>query len=88
MKQTFTIEEKDILSSDDLEPPGCSGIIVKKTMDFPEGKTTRLFREKHYPDIPRKLWHNWKWQLSHRISTVDALSRFLPLAGSSIVAQV
>ncbi|MDO8567088.1 MAG: KamA family radical SAM protein [Dehalococcoidales bacterium] len=30
--------------------------------------------------IPEQLWNDWKWQFRNRITTVDELSRFVPLS--------
>ena len=37
------------------------------------------FRNTWYPDTSDAQWDNWHFQLSHRITTVEDLSRFLTL---------
>ncbi|MBN2535491.1 MAG: KamA family radical SAM protein [Spirochaetales bacterium] len=44
---------------------------------FPEGNSTKKFRETFFPDISDENWRNWKWQLGHRITDQKTLSRFL-----------
>ncbi len=35
-----------------------------------------------YADIPDEQWNNWRWQLSHRINTVEEFEKVLPLTDS------
>lgn len=39
-----------------------------------EGRRRALF-----PDVPDEKWNDWHWQVSHRISDVDTLKKYLPL---------
>lgn len=32
-----------------------------------------------YADVPDEQWKNWRWQLSHRINTVEEFEKILPL---------
>lgn len=32
-----------------------------------------------FPDVPDEKWNDWHWQVSHRISDVDTLKKYLPL---------
>lgn len=32
-----------------------------------------------FPEIPDEKWNDWHWQVSHRISDVDTLKKYLPL---------
>ncbi len=32
-----------------------------------------------YADVPDEQWNNWRWQLSHRINTVEEFEKILPL---------
>ncbi len=32
-----------------------------------QGERTRLFRRAHYPHVADAEWHDWRWQLRHRI---------------------
>lgn len=38
-----------------------------------------LFRKRWFPGTNQKQWDDWHWQLSHRITTLSQLSRFLDL---------
>jgi lysine 2,3-aminomutase len=35
-----------------------------------------------YADVPDDKWNNWRWQLSHRINTVEEFEKVLPLTSS------
>ena len=35
-----------------------------------------------FVDIPDEQWNNWRWQLSHRINTVEEFEKVLPLTES------
>lgn len=35
-----------------------------------------------YADIPDEKWHNWRWQLSNRINTVEEFEKVIPLTES------
>jgi lysine 2,3-aminomutase len=35
-----------------------------------------------YADVPDDQWNNWRWQLSHRINTVEEFEKVLPLTPS------
>ncbi len=41
---------------------------------------SRLFRRKHFPGIPDKLWNNWHWQINNRIRTSRQLRAMLSLS--------
>ena len=35
-----------------------------------------------YADVPDEKWNDWRWQLSHRLNTVDEIEKILPLTES------
>ncbi len=35
-----------------------------------------------YKDIPDEKWHNWRWQLSHRLNSVEDFEQIFPLTDS------
>jgi len=35
-----------------------------------------------FADVPDEQWNNWRWQLSHRLNTVDEIEQVLPLTES------
>ena len=32
-----------------------------------------------YTDVPDEKWNDWRWQLSHRLNTVEEIEKVLPL---------
>lgn len=36
-------------------------------------------RKALFPDVPDEKWNDWHWQVTHRISDVDTLKKYLPL---------
>ena len=39
-------------------------------------------RAPFYADVPDDQWNNWRWQLSHRINTVEEFEKIIPLTDS------
>ena len=35
-----------------------------------------------YANVPDEKWENWRWQLSHRINSVEEFEKILPLTDS------
>src|SRR5512133_2259190 len=35
-----------------------------------------------YRDVPAEKWHDWRWQLSHRLNTVEEFEQVVPLTSS------
>jgi len=47
--------------------------------------TKRQFTSKRAPvylDVPDEKWNNWRWQLSHRINSVEEFEKVIPLTDS------
>ncbi len=45
----------------------------------PSDKNT-AFRRRHFPNVPDKLWNDWRWQVSHRIQSADQVRTMLGLS--------
>ncbi|MDY0110960.1 MAG: KamA family radical SAM protein [Candidatus Krumholzibacteria bacterium] len=43
------------------------------------GDCTRTFRRAHYPEATDAEWHDWRWQLRHRIRSLEKLETILEL---------
>ncbi len=39
-----------------------------------------------YENIPDEQWYNWRWQLSHRLNSVEEIGKVIPLTESEIKA--
>ena len=87
-KQQYTVEDGDppligkgMLSSMSQSVPTLSG----STRGRARSETSRLdrstkFRKTYFPDATAKMWNDWHWQVSHRITTLSQISRFLTLS--------
>jgi lysine 2,3-aminomutase len=65
-------------SDPEEEPPGkCS--TSDDLEEEPPGKPATA-RYRFFGDIPDKLWNDWKWQFRNRITRVEQLAKFIPLA--------
>jgi lysine 2,3-aminomutase len=54
------------------EPPSCSSL-------------PRTPRPAIWQDIPDEDWDNWRWQLAHRLNSVDDLAKIIHLTNEEIV---
>ena len=61
---TESPEEQVCASVDQEEPPG----------------RRSSCREIFFPNIPDYLWNDWKWHFRNRITSIEQLSRFIPIS--------
>ena len=58
-------------------------INVDKLQTFPEENFMNTpFVSKRapiYADVPDEKWNDWRWQLSHRLNSVEEIEKILPL---------
>ena len=59
------------------EPPGKT--VISDLEEEPPGKTATN-RHRFFRDIPDSTWSDWKWQFWNRITTIDELTKFIPLS--------
>ena len=38
----------------------------------------------HWRDVSEENWSDWRWQMKHRIKTIDGFSKYLKLSKSEI----
>lgn len=50
----------------------------------PEWKASSTPRPAIWADVPDEQWNNWRWQLSHRLNTLDELQQFINLTPEEI----
>src|SRR6266446_4970191 len=61
-----------------------SDILSDNEEDPPAPLQLRLLKEFHpagrgfWSDVEEEDWNNWRWQLKHRISSVEQLQRLMP----------
>ncbi|HEX9116617.1 MAG TPA: lysine 2,3-aminomutase [Anaerolineae bacterium] len=60
------------------EPPQW-GDPREKSEDEPPGKRPASRRAPLWADVPDQQWEDWRWQLSHRLNTLDELSQVVNL---------
>src|ERR687888_138742 len=48
----------------------------------PDGKPAVSRRAPIYEDVPDEKWNDWRWQLSHRLNTVEEIEQIMPLTES------
>jgi lysine 2,3-aminomutase len=75
MKDTKLIGNNPNLKEEEDEPPGCSTLqtYVAPRAKVEDGKYS-------FCNDQEKSLNDWKWQFRHRITTVDELSRYIPLS--------
>ncbi|MBZ0217001.1 MAG: KamA family radical SAM protein [Fimbriimonadaceae bacterium] len=47
---------------------------------FPIGEETNAFRKRYFPGTGLSDWNDWRWQLRHRIRSLDLLERIFVLS--------
>ncbi|MBI4268081.1 MAG: KamA family radical SAM protein [Chloroflexi bacterium] len=64
----------------DEEPP--SSTIPRNALEEeePPGSTPPSIQPAPFAHVRREDWNNWKWQFRNRITTVEELSKFIPLS--------
>jgi lysine 2,3-aminomutase len=72
----MTIE--DLSRSEVEEPPGKT-LIAKNIDEEPPGKSI-AGRYRLFGNVPDSSWSDWKWHFRNRITSVDHLSRLVPLS--------
>jgi len=64
-----------IKSSDAEEPPSWARSVEEE----PPSKSATT-RDRFFAHIPDKDWNDWRWHFRNRITTVDELTKFIPLS--------
>ena len=86
-KQTFTIEDGDppligkgVQNGMSLSVSPASDPKRFRASSGPSrwSQSTK-FRRTYFPDATEAMWDDWHWQVSHRITTLSQISRFLTL---------
>ncbi len=61
------------------EPPSGSAMICDIEEEEPPS-TTATNRQRFFGHIPADKWNDWKWHFQNRITTVEELTKFIPLS--------
>ena len=57
------------------DPPGCTAETLRQENCSTSGQMITTL----WPDVTRDQWQDWKWQMSHRVKTLEPLARILNL---------
>ncbi|MEW6221534.1 MAG: KamA family radical SAM protein [Thermodesulfobacteriota bacterium] len=72
------------------EPPGTGNVpVAPLTVSLPPcpaGTSATEFRRRHFPAATEAEWSSWRWQIRHRITTLDALRRVCRLTSEEVNA--
>ena len=58
------------------EPPGETSARIEE----PPSSIAPKNRGRFFSHIPEEVWNDWRWQFRNRITTIEQLSRFIPLS--------
>ena len=74
------MQQKVIHIEEQEEPPGC----CPNPADFSfSGQPPSLaFRQRHFPFATNADWHDWRWQLRNRITSLKKLGKLIDLSDS------
>jgi lysine 2,3-aminomutase len=61
------------------EPPLCSKPRIEEEEE-PPSKRSLSIKERFLSKVPLKDWDSWKWQFRNRITTVEELTKYIPLS--------
>jgi len=62
------------------EPPGKTSVLNNPEEEPPS--TSTLNRYKFFGHIPNNLWNDWKWHFRNRITSVEELTKFIPISAT------
>lgn len=93
---------KQDVANDDEEPPlkqrkshpdrfhnrfqSNGSCVVSRLQVAPSINKIALFRKKFFPSTTSKEWNDWHWQISHRITTLNEISKYLDLTAEELQA--
>lgn len=69
----------ETLSRNEAEEPPSRPLTVKNIDDEPPGKGI-TGRYRLFGNVPESSWNDWKWHFRNRITSVDQISRLVPLS--------
>jgi len=70
--------ETTVTKAPEEEPPSKS--LVDSEVEEPPGKTALTIKHDFFSQVPQELWNDWRWHFRHRITTVDELTKYIPLS--------
>ena len=76
------------LTTDHQQPSLAKSKPERIYFPFKDSPRSRTFRKKHYPDISRIEWFDWRWQFQNAIRSVQALDAILHLSDNERQAMM
>jgi len=78
--QSFTTMQEKAFNSTEEEPPSSA---ISETEEPPSsrGKIASENRKRFFGHVSEENWKDWRWHFRNRITTVEELSKFVPLSG-------
>ncbi len=70
--------ETIVTKAPEEEPPSKS--LVDSEVEEPPGKTALTIRHALFSQVPQELWNDWRWHFRHRITTINELTKYIPLS--------
>ena len=70
--------ETTVTKAPEEEPPSKS--LVDSEVEEPPGKTALAIKHDLFSQVPQEIWNDWRWHFRHRITTVDELTKYIPLS--------
>ncbi|HEV2007037.1 MAG TPA: hypothetical protein VGQ85_10520, partial [Candidatus Limnocylindrales bacterium] len=76
--QEIRLATKDRAVQGEVETPWVNPRDPAKALG-PDGLPARSRRAPLWADVPDEKWNDWRWQLSHRINTLEEVGQVLNL---------
>ncbi|MCX5995351.1 MAG: lysine 2,3-aminomutase, partial [Chloroflexi bacterium] len=78
-QSNITMQEKALISADE-EPPSAA---ISDTEEPPSSRSTigSENRKRFFGHVSEENWKDWRWHFRNRITTIEELSKFVPLSG-------
>jgi lysine 2,3-aminomutase len=77
-----------LLFNSEVIPHSIKQKSIRELFPFKDSARSRVFRSRHYPDITRFEWFDWRWHLRHAIRDVDSLSQIIHLSDNERQAMM
>ncbi len=74
----ISMQEKTLISADE-EPPS---VAISETEEPPSSRSTigSENRKRFFGHVSEENWRDWRWHFRNRITTIEELSKFIPLS--------
>jgi lysine 2,3-aminomutase len=81
MTASSSIKAEALIQAEMETPLGSLSVNTEvEEEEEPPSFYNRSVRHKLFSHVPEEDWNNWKWQFRNRITTVEELSRYIPLS--------